>query len=421
MQYSYTAKDRSGKPVSGQLEAESMLAARKSLRSQGLFPTTLTTASQPASAGGRSLTASRGVKRTSSVGSTWRMPLRRRVPGKDLLMVLSQLSIMCQSGDDLADALRSVAAQCTQPVLRQVLEDTHREVNEGVRFSVAIGRHRHVFSDTTVAAIAAGEHAGRLVEVLDRLTQLQRRDQAMRSNIASMMIYPGVLLSVTGLVMVAMLFFVLPQFAQVFDDLERPIPPLTAALLDSGTLLRGYWLPISLGLMTLVGVALGPRTKPRLQQLIDHYLMHAVVIRSAVRPLMAGRVFRLLGTMLENGVPLLEGVRLCAQAASNRLLQEMFRRVEKDILNGDGMAGALSASTCLPPGAAHMVSTGERTGQLASVLISVGDYFEAEGERQLKSLVKLLEPAIIIGLGGVISVIVLSIMLPMLDMSSISG
>jgi general secretion pathway protein F len=214
---------------------------------------------------------------------------------------------------------------------------------------------------------------------------------------------------------------VLPQFAQVFEDLERPIPPLTAALLEAGKWVRAYWLPLGLAFAALVGVGLGPRVKPWLRQLLDHHMMHAVVIRNAVRPLLAGRVFRLLGTMLENGVPLLEGVRLCAQASSNRLLQEMFQRVEKDILNGDGMAGALNDCNCLPQGAAHMVSTGERTGQLASVLISVGDYFEAEGERQLKSLVKLLEPAIIIGLGGVISVIVLSIMLPMLDMSSISG
>ena len=126
----------------------------------------------------------------------------------------------------------------------------------------------------------------------------------------------------------------------------------------------------------------------------------------------------MLGTMLENGVPLLESIRLCRKVTRNVLFQEMFEKIENAILQGEGMSPCLVESTFLPSGAAHMVSTGERTGKLPTVLHSVGEYFEDEGERRLRTLVKMLEPAIIIGLGGVVAMVVLSIILPLLDVTT---
>jgi type II secretory pathway component PulF len=125
--------------------------------------------------------------------------------------------------------------------------------------------------------------------------------------------------------------------------------------------------------------------------------------------------------MLENGVPLLESVRLCRKATRNVLFQEMFATVEHEILQGEGMSSTLKNASFLPAGAAHMIATGERTGKLPSVLQSVGEYFEDEGERRLRTLVKMLEPAIIIGLGGVVAVVVLSIILPLLDITTASS
>jgi type II secretory pathway component PulF len=125
--------------------------------------------------------------------------------------------------------------------------------------------------------------------------------------------------------------------------------------------------------------------------------------------------------MLENGVPLLESVQLCRKASGNSLVQEMFESIEREILQGEGMSQCLLDASFLPSGAAHMISTGERTGKLSSVLQSVGEYFEDEGERRLRTLVKMLEPAIIIGLGGVVAVVVLSIILPLLDVTTASS
>jgi type IV pilus assembly protein PilC len=344
----------------------------------------------------------------------------KKVRSSDLVVALSQLTIMIQSGDDLAEALRMIARQCSQPKLRKVLSDIHREVEQGNRFSAALGKYPKVFDEAMVAAVEAGEQSGRLTEVLDRMVGAMRKDQHLRSVVGSMLTYPAVLCLITTVVVFAMFFFVLPQFAKVFADMERPIPPLTQFLLGIGGFLRQRigWLAAAATAALGLGVAL--RGNPRLRASLDRLVLHAAVVKQASRPLMAGRLFRLMGTMVENGVPLLDTIRLCKKATSNSLFRDLFGTIEHDILRGEGMARALSQATFLPEGAAHMVSTGERTARLPFVLQSLGDYFEEEGERKLRWMVKLLEPAMIIGLGAVVATVVLSIVLPMLDMTAVS-
>ncbi len=344
----------------------------------------------------------------------------KKVRSSDLVVALSQLTIMIQSGDDLAEALRMIARQCSQPKLRKVLGDIHREVEQGNRFSSALGKYPKVFDEAMVAAVEAGEQSGRLTEVLDRMVGAMRKDQNLRSAVGSMLTYPAVLCLITTAVVFAMFFFVLPQFAKVFADMERPIPPLTQFLLSIGGFLRQRvgWLMAAASLALGLGVAL--RGNPRLRAWLDRMVLYAVVVKQASRPLMAGRLFRLMGTMVENGVPLLETIRLCRKATGNTLFRKLFETIEHDILRGEGMARALSEASFLPDGAAHMVSTGERTARLPFVLQSLGDYFEEEGERKLRWMVKILEPAMIIGLGAVVATVVLSIVLPMLDMTAVS-
>jgi type II secretory pathway component PulF len=327
---------------------------------------------------------------------------------------------MCQSGDDLAEALKTVANQCQSPKLRQVLLSTYEDVSQGLKFSAALARHPRVFSESLVAALAAGEQAGRIVDVLDRTTRMMRKDQSLRSSVASMLMYPVVLCTITLLVICSMLFFVLPQFATIFRDMDRAVPPLTSILLSIGTGLRENWMIAVSLLGSLVGLGIAFRKHPQVRNFLDHALLHVAIVKDSARALITGRVFRLLGTMLENGVPLLESIRLCRNATSNRLFQAMFDSVEHQILQGEGMSDTLVNAAFLPPGAAHMIATGERTGKLPSVLQSVGEYFEDEGERRLRTLVKMLEPAIIIGLGAVVALVVLSIVLPLLDVTTAS-
>ena len=222
MKFQYQAKKKNGENAAGEVEAASIGEARQQLRAQGLFVSKL----EPVKLSGKS---SNGVSSLQLFG---------RVTKSDLVMMMSQLTIMCQSGVDLAEALENVAQQCSKPAFKAVLERVHADVSNGASFSDALRRHPRVFDDMFVAGIASGEQAGTITQVLERLTYLIRGDLRLKATVWSMLMYPIVLCGVTFLVLNALIFFVLPQFATVFESLEKPVPPLTQFLLNLGTFVR---------------------------------------------------------------------------------------------------------------------------------------------------------------------------------------
>jgi type IV pilus assembly protein PilC len=343
-----------------------------------------------------------------------------RVTNSDLVTMMSQLTIMCQSGVDLAEALQNVAEQSTKPALKRVLEKVYQDVSGGISFSASLQKHPHVFDEMLVAGIAAGEQSGTIIQVLERLTHLLRGDMRLKSTIWSMLMYPLVLGGVTFLVLNALIFFVLPQFATVFESLEKPVPPLTQALLGLGVFVKSHLVLVVGSFFAVVIAAFGSRKAKIVRKAWDYTTLHMVVVRNATRALLTGRTFRLLGTMLTSGVPLVDGLRLCRSSAKNQLFRELFHQVERDVLQGEGLGRTLLAAKFLPMGAAHMVVTAERSGKMGEVLKSVGEYYEDQGERSLRDIVKIAEPAVIVFLGVVVAGIVLSIVLPMLDVTSSS-
>jgi type II secretory pathway component PulF len=218
----------------------------------------------------------------------------------------------------------------------------------------------------------------------------------------------------------ALVFFVLPQFSKVFAELDQPAPPLTQYLLGVGDFVRGNWLLVVAAMLGPPAAAYALRNVEWVRRCWDYATLNFAIVKSATRSLCTGRTFRLLGTMLLSGVPLVDAIRLCRTACRNRLFRELFHRVETDVLHGEGVGRTLLASPFLPPGAAQMVATAERTGKLGEVLKMVGEYFEDEGERHLREVVKLLEPAVIVTLGVLVAGVALSVILPLLDVSSMS-
>jgi type IV pilus assembly protein PilC len=423
MKFRYQAKNKQGAIVQGTVDGASAMSARSALRLAGLAVSAI----EPVVAGKFELEiaapnrSSIGLAHSkNSIWRGWTWARSSRVKQRDIVVVLSQLSIMLQSGDDLGGAIHVVANQCTHPALRQILQSIYSDVQEGTSFSNAMAKHPKVFDVGMVAVVNAGEHSGNLIEVLERLTSLLQKDQQLKSNVLSMLTYPAVLMLITASVVSSMFFFVLPQFAKVFKDMERPVPPLTAFLLGVGTTLQTYWVPIVGCLIALIAALVYCRRLPQWRYSIDYLILHTIVFRQASRPLLAGRIFRLMGMMIENGLPLLETVRLTQRATSNIYYQDMFQRMERDILEGKGIGPTVSAVSFFPIGAGHMLETGERSAKIAFVLQTIGEYFEKEGEQKLRWLVKLLEPTMIITLGGIVGTVVMSIVLPMLDITTAS-
>lgn len=407
MEFAYKAKSGFGETSTGLLEAESPLDARKQLRDQGLFPMSVSKSSHASSA----------VKTTSTSSSkSW--SLGAKVSRLDLLTMTSQLSIMCKSGIDVAEALQNVGDQCEKPVFRDALQEVYRDVSDGEAVSAAMRKRPKIFDDTYVASIAAGEISGQLPEVLERLSKLLSNEIRLRSTIRTALSYPMVLTAVSSMVVMALIFFVLPQFAEVFQGMDMPAPFLTQILLDLSENLRSYWWiwgTVSVaGVVTLIRL----RTTPAVRRYWDGALLNWILLKTMTQSLYIGRSFRLVGTMLQSGVPLLEAIQMCRTAINNCHYRILFDQMETEVINGKGVGRTLLESSFVPKGAAQMVSTAERTGRLGTVMETVGEFYEDDGERRLIELTKYLEPAIIVCMGVVVAAIVLSIMLPIFDFST---
>lgn len=405
MQFDYTAKTSDGLTQSGSLIAESLADARGRLRDQGLFALSVS----PDGAKRRASTTNRRGHRASRVGKA------------DVLMLTNQLSMMSEAGVDLGEALEIAAQQCENAELKTVLEHVHQDVSAGISVSEALRRHSAVFGDAYVASIAAGEASGTLTEVLARLAELLRHEMRLRSAIRSVVAYPVVLVGVAFVVISVLVLFVLPQFGGVFKDLGRQPPWHTQLLLSGAAFIRTWFPAVGGGALLLVAAIVKCGATDRAARYWDGVVLNFRILKAATRALLTGRTFRLLGTMMQSGIPLLEAIRLCRSSVKNRLYRRIFDMMEENVLNGGGIGEVMAASPLLPKGAAQMVATAERTGRLAPVMVSVGTFYEEEGEQKVKDLVKLLEPLIIIVMGVVVAGVVMAIMLPLLEVSTASS
>jgi len=402
MRFTYTAKSIRGETASGVLVADSLVLAQQQLRQQGLFPTVLAPAAEK---GARSGAAGR------SFG-------RGRVSQKELMAFTSQLAIMTKAGIDIAGAVQSLARHCRNPAMKSTLEAVHQDILSGKPVSVAMKIHDRVFGDAYIASMAAGEASGRLPDVLERLAAMQRAEARQRSTRRALLAYPIVLSSVSGLVILGLMFFVLPQFAGVFDRFGMSLPVITQVLLGISHELRSrWWLWIGLAAAAVFGFTAW-RKSPSGRLAWDRMLVNAVLIRDVTRSLVTGRAFRMLGIMIDSGVPLIEGLRLTRSSIRNSLFRELFDRLEADVLNGQPLADALATAPFVPSGATEMVSTAERTGTLGMVTQLIGEYYEEEGETRLRELASMVEPMIIVVMGIVVACVVLSVMLPMFDFAT---
>ncbi len=355
-----------------------------------------------------------------SVGGAVESGRRRRVPARDVLTVSTQLAIMTQSGVDLATALRSVARQCRRPAMRQVLSEVHDNVNSGATFSESLAQHPSVFNHTFRASVAAGEASGRLPEVLTQLSRLQRGELRMRASLRTLLTYPVLLVLIASSVLVALMLFVLPQFAEIFEEFDLSLPVTTALLIAVSDQLRDQaWLWTGLAVGALAASIVATRSVSG-RRFRDHLLLQMPLVREVSRPLLAGRMCRLLAVMSANGVPLMQTLRLLRKSLSNELYQQLLIRMEDDLVNGRGIGTALLESPFVPPSASEMLATAERTGTVATVSQLLGEHFEEEAETKLRDLVAILEPAITVVMGVVVAFVVLSVMLPMFDLATLS-
>ena len=344
----------------------------------------------------------------------------RSIRRQDIAEVTSQLAIMTRSGVDVASALGSLASQCQRPVLAQVLSDAHERVLSGNTLSDALRQYPEAFEASFVATVAAGEASGKMSEVLGQLAQMQRSEIRSRRAICAMLTYPVLLMLVSSAVLVALVLFVLPRFANIFEQYEVPLPVITQVLIALADELwsRGWlWGPLVVAVIT---GALVWRKTDQGRHAIDAFLISAPIIRNVYRFQLVGRTCRLMGLMLQSGVPLVESLRLTRHAIGNMLYKELLGDLEEAVVNGRSLESALPTDEVLPRSAREMIVTAETTGKMGEVTQFIGVYYEEESEAGMRQLVGLLEPMIIVGMGILVAGVVLAVMLPVFDLSTLA-
>ncbi len=357
---------------------------------------------------------------TGAVEETVGVKRRHRIPKRELLALTSQLSIMTRAGLDVASAFEALAKQARRPATKAVLAAVHEDIVGGNKVSTALKKHAHVFGSTYAATIAAGESSGKLPDVLKQLVHLQRQEIKMRSKLWTMLAYPAVLGVVTSIVMTALILFVLPEFGKIFAEHNVPLPLHSAVMMAVAAFLRRWIVVVALIVVVTIGLLIGSRFTESGRRHWDAILLNLKLLRNVTRPLLAGRMCRLFSVMLSAGVPMLETLRLIRSAMRNSLYQEMLVAVEHNVMNGRGVGEVISQATFIPPAVADTIVTAERTGSLGAVTGMIGDHFEEEGEEKLRETIAVIEPLLIVCMGIVVGVVVLSVVLPMIELSTVA-
>ena len=399
--FDYVAVDAGGRTVTGALAAPDEDAVRAVLARRKLMPLEVTTA--------------RSGTRVEPAGPR----KAAKLDAKTLALTTRQLSTLV-SVAPIEEALRTIALQADRPAVRRVLDGVHAGVMEGRRLSDAMALQGQAFPPLYRAMVSAGETSGALGPILERLADGLERDQVVRGKVVTALVYPIVLAVVALGVVTAMMTFVVPRVVDQFDSMNQTLPLLTRLVIGVSHLMRDWgWL---LALVLIAGGLIGAvlLRNPAIRLRADTALLRLPLIGRLTRDLHGARMARTLSTMIAAGLPVLEGLIITARTVSNRRLRLATETMADAVREGGGLSAAMRRADVFPPILVYMTASGESSGRLEPMLERAADYLEREFSTFTAVMLSLLEPAIIVVMGGVVALIVLSILLPILQINTLA-
>jgi type IV pilus assembly protein PilC len=399
--FAYSAINAQGFELSGEIQATDLGAARDALRSRGLMTQTI-----------QELRS--GASSTAQAGRSF---MKAKVKPKSLQIFSRQFATMIEAGLSVVSALVILEQQTDDKALKLVVDDVREQVESGALLSEAMARHPDVFSRLYVAMVEAGEAAGVLDVVLDRVATQIEKEQKIKRRVKGAMIYPSVVLVFATLVMVGMLMFLVPVFVKIFDQLGGQLPTLTQWVLHASNLLRGYWFII----FPLVGVGIWGffrwKKSDAGRQAWDRFKLRIPMqIGIVVRKIAMARFSRTLSTLVASGVDIIRALEITAQTAGNWVVEDETMKMRIRVQEGAPIAQPLIESAVFPPMVGQMVKIGEETGELEQMLSKVADFYEDEVDASISALTSIIEPLMMVGVGMMVGVIIIAMYLPMFKM-----
>ncbi len=344
----------------------------------------------------------------------------RRMSGKHLTLFTRQLATLNRVSP-LEESLRTIVRQTEQEQVREIVSAVHLGVVEGRRLAESMAREPKSFPALYCAMVSAGETSGSLPSILDRLAILLERQAEIRGKMITTLAYPIVLAVVAMSVVTALMVFVVPQVVEQFDTVGQQLPMLTRIVIWISSFLVNWWWAILLGAVVLAVGFIQALRQPPIRLAFDSWLLRVPVIGRLLRDLHAARMARTLSTMVASRLPLLDGLMLTGSTIHNRRLRLASDEIVESIRGGGSLSAAMRRAGVFPPLLTYLAASGEAAGRLDEMLERAADYLEREFDRFTATALSLMEPLIIVVMGGIVATIVLSILLPILQLNTLAG
>jgi type IV pilus assembly protein PilC len=341
----------------------------------------------------------------------------RKIKAKEIIFFTSQLSLMLEVGTPLTSSLTAIENQTKNPAFKEVIHAMGKDIEEGLQLSDAMRRHPQVFNHVFISMIKAGETGGFLQGILDRLAEMQEKRQALIAQLRSTLTYPAILCLVGLLVVVFVLVGVLPKFTTFFAGKESILPITTRFLMAMSHSLRGYWwlyLIFFVGL--IVALKLWKESEPG-QALIDRFCVSAPMVARLYNKIYTCQLLRTLGHLMSSQVPLLEALEVTRATITNRHFSRFITQIINHVEKGGRFAQPFTTYPYILDSVKQMVATGEEVGNLPTVMLRLAGFYDTEVDRELKNIASLIEPIALMLLGGVVGVIVASVILPLFKLA----
>ena len=399
--FTYKALDQRGTSATGEIEGESKAAAAAALRNRGLTVLDLNEVKT-------------GLAQMDIGGAL------TRIKPKDITVFSRQFATMVSSGLSMLRCLYVLEEQTDNKKLAAVIGQIKDDVEAGISLSDALEKHPNVFNKLYVSMVRAGELGGILDEVLNRLaTQLEKEDSIRRA-VKSAMVYPIMIGTFALLVLIGMVMFLIPIFADMYKDLGGQLPGLTRVMMAVSDFLTGWWYIVFPAVIAVVWVIIRLKRTEGGTELWDRFKLRVPMgIGEIVRKLAVARFSRTLGTLVSSGVPILQAIEITGQAAGNVVIEKAMKDVQQSIKEGQSITGPLEKVSVFPAMVTQMIAVGEETGSLDAMLGKVADFYEDEVDASVKSLTSILEPILMIGVGSVVGLVVIAMYLPIFNMMNI--
>lgn len=412
--YAYKGLTTEGKSVSGIIDADSPKGARVKLRRTGVFPTDIS----------EDRTGRQTVDPDQATASTARFQVNigqyfERVTPQDLALMTRQLSTLVGAGLPLVECITALIEQLENARLKRTLSQVRGQVTEGRALADAMKDHPRVFSDLFVNMVKAGEASGALDVVLLRLAEYTESTAKLRSKVQSALWYPILMGALSTFVLMFLLSYVVPRITRIFDENKQALPLMTEILLSiSGFFQQYWWLVLGGIVITVIGIRVSRRT-PAGRLRYDGYTLRIPYFGWLLKKVALARFSRTLSTLLKSGIPLLTSLDIVKNVVGNTVLCEAIENARNSIREGQSIEPPLRKSGLFPPLILHMIAVGEKSGELEEMLSRAADAYDNEVEASVSALTSILEPAMIIFMGGIVLFIVLAILVPIFELNQL--